>query len=225
MLSFENFSKKYKNVTIINESNFTVNSNKITFFMGPNGAGKTTLIKCIAGLESFDGKILCDNCDIEKIREKTLIVWDDCPFYDNMSGLKNLLIMSETVSISSKEVLLISQKYFTKELLLRKVKSYSYGQRKKLALVLQLILKPKILIMDEISNGLDYDTMKQLREDIKKLSENTCVILTGHQFSFYEGIVDDVYIINNGNISNVTDEYNKDKFKLENIYERHYKNE
>lgn len=225
MINFMNFSKRYKKSKIIEPCTFEIKPNKINFFMGPNGVGKTTLIKCLAGLEKYNGVITYEKNNIDLIRRKMLVIWDDCPFYENMSGIKNLMIMSEDRDISENEIISLGNKYFTKELLRRKVKTYSYGQKKKLALVLQMVLDPKIVVMDEISNGLDYDTMQELKRDITELSKNKTVILTGHQFSFYEKIVDNVFIIKDGCIKDVSNEYLENDFSLENIYERHFKNE
>ncbi len=225
MIIFENFQKAYKGLEIIKKSSFTIDSSKVTFFMGPNGAGKTTLIKCLAGLENYNGIISVENTDIDEARKNMFVIWDDCPFYEEMTGLENLIVMSECTS-QLKEVrekmLTISKQYFPIELIRRKVKTYSYGQRKKLALILQRALRPQIIVMDEISNGLDFDSMKQLKNDITKMGKNTPIILTGHQFSFYEGLVEDVFIIKNGKIKNVTSESTSNLDDLENIYERHF---
>ena len=214
MIKFDDFSKTYRNTTIIKQCSFELPKNKIVFFMGPNGAGKTTLIKCISGLETYSGTITT-------AEKNMLVLWDDCPFYDNISGINNLLIMTENNQIAKDDIWQVAKKYFTPELLKRKVKTYSYGQRKKLALVLQILLNPSILIMDEISNGLDYDSMKQLKRDIAEIAKDKSVILTGHQFSFYEDLVQEVFIIKEGEIKNVTSEYSSDN-NLEKIYERYF---
>lgn len=221
MITLQDFSKSYGKSTIIDQCSFAIPDNRVTFFMGPNGAGKTTLIKCLAGLEDYVGSIFVDDKPIEKYRSDMLVVWDDCPFYNNMSGLKNLMIMTEK-KLKASDIITIAEKYLTRDLLKRRVKTYSYGQRKKLALALQEILKPKILVMDEISNGLDFDMMKQLRKDVAKISEGKTVILTGHQFSFYEGLANEVFIVKDGSIENVTEEYNGEKGSLETIYERYF---
>lgn len=221
MIEFKNFSKSYGKNSVIENTSITIGNNKISFLMGPNGCGKTTLLKCIAGLESYKGIISYNEDKIDTIRKDSLVIWDDCPFYDNLSGVDNLSVLSENINIRKKEIYEISNKYFTKETLNRKVKTYSYGQRKKLALILHKLLNPTILIMDEISNGLDYDTMKLLQSDIKKISKEKNIILTGHQFSFYEGLVEEVLIFKEKTIKNVTEEYNDCK-SLGTIYERYY---
>ena len=122
MIEISNFSKKYNKKTIINSSSFKINKNKISFFMGSNGSGKTTLIKCIMGLESYSGNILFNDK-----KNNCLVLWDDCPFYTNLSGLKNLILFSEGKK-TKKSVIELSLKYLDNDLLNRKVKYYSYGQ-------------------------------------------------------------------------------------------------
>lgn len=222
MIDFKKFSKSYKKNLVFKESSFTIPNSKISFFIGPNGSGKTTLIKCMLGLEQYGGEILYDLKNVENVRNKIMVIWDDCPFLENLSGLENLRIFSENIIINKKEILQKAQKYLDNNILKRKVKTYSYGQKKKLALALLIILDPEIIIMDEISNGLDYDLMQSLKKDILKLSLNHSIILTGHQFGFYEELVDIVYIIKDGEIQIVDNNYKDSKERLEEIYERFF---
>ncbi|MBR5993471.1 MAG: ABC transporter ATP-binding protein [Lachnospiraceae bacterium] len=197
MVTLTDFEKKYGNKIIIRCDSLCFNSGKISFLMAPNGAGKTTLLKCITALEQYEGQIMINDKENTDNLEECLVIWDDCPFIDTLSGLKNLLILSENKK-SNKEIFDIAIKHLNEELLRRRVRTYSYGQRKRLALALAEILNPTVLIMDEISNGLDFDTMQELQKKLKELSVNRTIILTGHQFGFYEKIYDDLYIIKDG---------------------------
>lgn len=163
MIKFVNFAKYYNNQAILKDVNLEIADNKITFIMGKNGAGKTTLVKCMLGLEDYAGEIQYDlGVSENEEKKRILAIWDEFPFYDGMTGLNNLYVFSEGLK-SQREILEIAQKYLGKEILKRKVKSYSYGQRKKLSLILVEILEPQIVVMDEVSNGLDYETMVYLK--------------------------------------------------------------
>ena len=226
MIKFDNFYKKYKNEVVIEKSSFVINKDKVSFFLGPNGAGKTTLIKCLGGLEEYQGEIhFTSKEDTKTVKPEMLIIWDDCPFYNDFTGIKNLLVMCENHELNANKIYDLAGTLLSREVLDRKVKTYSYGQRKKLALVLQKILNPDILVMDEISNGLDYDSMKQLRKETREIAKNSTVILTGHQFSFYEGIVDEVFVIHDKKVKQVTREYINEGYSFEKLYERYYENE
>jgi len=219
MISIKNFQKKYKDKLLFTGVNFQIKDNKVTFLMGPNGAGKTTLLKCIMGLEEYSGEI-CDseNGKYLKSREAYLTIWDNCPFYNTVSGLHNLYIFSETKK-NRKEIVEIAGKYLPYDILKRKVSTYSYGQKKKLALALVDILEPKVLIMDEISNGLDYEMMIELKKDVIRFAEENTVILTGHQFGFYNDIVDDLVVIKDKNLKLIDDSFKTSDMTLEEIYE------
>lgn len=219
MIEVINLSKEYKKKKIINNSSFILSENKISFLMGVNGSGKTTFIKCIMDLETYSGKVLFDGKECKCIKEKCLVLWDDCPFYTNLSGIKNLILFSEGKK-NKNQVIESALKYLDNDLLCTKVHKYSYGQKKKLALALVDILQPRYLIMDEISNGLDYDTMKFLKNQIKKWATNTTILLTGHQFDFYNDIVDNIFILKNSEITPLNDELNSRSIKLEEIYDK-----
>ena len=219
MIKLKNFGKSYNKNIIFNNVEIEFPSKKITFIMGPNGAGKTTLIKSIFKLEEYDGEIrFNENLNIDDIRKSCLVIWDDCPFYTNLSGIKNLLIYAEK-HVSKQYIKNIALKYLDTDLLKRKIKSYSYGQKKKLALVLIDILNPEIIIMDEISNGLDYDTMLELKKYLVEISKDRTIILTGHQFDFYNDIIDNLVILKNHNLIQISENFKNSGEKLGDIYE------
>ena len=218
MIQCVDLSKCYSNKNIINRSNFEICDNKISFLMGPNGSGKTTLMKCMMEMEDYKGKIIFDGKKINQVRNECLVLWDDCPFYTYLSGLKNLMIFSENKK-SKNQITEIACKYLDHELLRDKVKTYSYGQKKKLAISLVEILEPKYLFMDEISNGLDYDMIKILKEYIKKWSETMMIFLTGHQFSFYNNLIDSLFIFKDKQITLLEENFNDCSELLEEIYD------
>lgn len=220
MIKITNFSKKYNAQTVLKDVNVEIVANKITFIMGKNGAGKTTLIKCMLGLESYVGEIKY-NLGVSEAeeRKKILAIWDEFPFYESMNGLNNLYTFSEGIK-TQKEILKIAEKYLSREVLRRKVKSYSYGQRKKLSLVLIEILEPQIVVMDEVSNGLDYETMVYLKQYIRKLAKSTTVVLMGHQFEFYNDLIDEMLVMKDGMIKVQEKDFKNSGHRLEEIYEK-----
>ena len=219
MVKFVNFSKYYNNQAILKDVNLEIAGNKITFIMGKNGAGKTTLVKCMLGLEEYTGEIQYDlGIPKNETKKRILAIWDEFPFYDGMTGLNNLYVLSEGLK-SQKEILEIAQKYLGKEILKRKVKSYSYGQRKKLSLILIGILEPQIVVMDEVSNGLDYETMVYLKKYIRELAKSATVVLMGHQFEFYNDLIDEMIVIKDGSMKMLEKDFQNSEHQLEEIYE------
>jgi len=218
MIQCIDVSKKYRNKYVIDKSNFELRDNKISFLMGPNGSGKTTLIKCMMDIENHNGKIIFSGKTISQVRNECLVIWDDCPFYTNISGINNLMIFGERKK-NKEQIMEISSKYLNKDLLTSKVNEYSYGQKKALALALVEILQPKYLIMDEISNGLDYDMIKKLKIYIKNWSNTMTILLTGHQFSFYNELIEDLFVFKDKKIILYDENFNCNGIKLEDVYD------
>lgn len=218
MIQATQLFKKYKNKVIFRNVNLNFKDNTISFLMGPNGVGKTTFIKCLMELENYSGTITYNNLKLTESKQKCMVIWDDCPFYSNLSGIKNLYLFSEDI-ISKKEIFTIALKYLNEDVLKNKVGTYSYGQKKKLALALVDIIKPEFLFMDEISNGLDYETIRNLKKKIKEWSKDMTILLTGHQFDFYNDIIECLYVFKNDTIELIDSDFVNNGKKLEEIYD------
>ena len=215
MIEIKDFEKGYDK-PLFASSSITFPSGSINFIMGKNGSGKTTLFKCIAGLEGYKGTITYDGKDISVSRDELFVIWDDAPFYPKLSGIANLLLFSENRK-NRAEIMKIADSYLSRSILNRRVSTYSYGQKKRLALVLLEILSPKYILMDEISNGLDIETMELLQRKLVDLKQHATIILTGHQFSFYQSIADRVFVKKEDSIIEVGFDKNTPNI-LEKIY-------
>lgn len=213
-LDLKGFSKNYKSVEILNNIHLEFKENKVNFILGKNGAGKTTLFKCILGLEDYCGGIFYKNINLNtKNKVKVFCIFDDTPFYKNISGKDNVQLFLSMYNIKNKN---IEQNLLNEDILKRKVSTYSYGQRKKLSLIIAKIINPDILLLDEVSNGLDYETIIYLKKEIMALKNGRVLILTGHQLDFYNEIVDDIFVMKDNNIIKV-----EEKENLGDIYERY----
>lgn len=217
MISFNLVGKAYGKNKVLDDVSVEIKEDRIIFIMGENGAGKTTLIKCMVDIEGYNGKILFNNRKFRDVRKDFYVLFDDCPFYNNFSGIENLVIFSEG-KLSKGEILKSAQKFLERKVLCSKVKNYSNGQRKKLGIILVDILKPKYIILDEVSNGLDYESLKDLKAIIKNWSENSTIIMTGHQFDFYNDLIDDLYLLKEGKIIK-EESFVQGERKLEEVYD------
>ena len=215
MIELKKFQKRYKNNVLYSPTDLVFPNHSISFIMGSNGCGKTTLLKCIAGLENYKGTILFNNQPLDEVRSQCFVIWDDTPCFSNLTGIQNIRILSELKSYS--EIVDAAQKYLDYSVLKQKVKSYSYGQKKKLMLAVADLLQPKYLIMDEISNGLDVDMMDDLAAHLNKMKTYSTILLTGHQFSFYEKVAEHVFIKTNSNVKYISPEEHAG-LRLEDIY-------
>ncbi|MBE6847164.1 MAG: ATP-binding cassette domain-containing protein [Oscillospiraceae bacterium] len=176
MIELKQFEKHYGKKTLYETTNLTIPHNAISFLMGKNGCGKTTLLKCIAGLESYEGEILFDGKPLPEVRDQLLVIWDDSPCFSNLNGLQNLELLCEGRK-PKKAITEAGERYLGLDVLRRKVKTYSYGQKKKLMLALADLLEPAYLVMDEISNGLDVDMMDELAEHLLKGNPISLVVV------------------------------------------------
>ena len=220
MISIKNFSKQYKKKIIFDQVLCDFKNDRISFLMGKNGSGKTTLIKCLMGMETGIGEFLFDGQEINaEIRKDILILWDDCPFYTNLSGLQNLILF-DNGQHKRTEICQTAEEFLSNEILKSRLKNYSYGQKKKLGLALIQILRPKILIMDEITNGLDYSTLKLLNKKLIEWKKDNIVILTGHHLEYYNNVIDDLFILSDNKINEYSGDFKSSGLSLEEIYEK-----
>lgn len=171
--------------------------------IGANGSGKTTLIKCLIQLELYKGDILFHSKSLNNVRDQIGVVFDHPPFYTKLTGLVNLKLLSNQKKLDMKLVTELAEKLMIQDVLYNKVNYYSYGEKKKLSILLALLSNPSYLILDEISNGLDYDSMILLKELLPELAKTKTIIVTGHHYEFYQSVFDHLFIIKDKKIYEV----------------------
>ena len=203
-----NISKFINGKEILHDISFDIYEGQIVGLVGQNGAGKTSLLKVMTGLYNYDkGEIYYYNFNLKKDFEKcmsiigTLIEYPE--LYNNLSGKKNLEIfksMFKNVSDETiKEIVNIveMEKYLGK-----KFKTYSLGMKERLGIASSLINKPKILILDEPTNGLDPSGVKNILNILKNMKDTT-IIISSHMLSEIENLCDKIIFINNGRVVNI----------------------
>lgn len=206
MLSIKNLSKSYKNKKVLNNININVFKGDIYGFIGPNGAGKTTTIKIILGLlKASRGEVYLEGKDIlhNKVIDSNIGAMIDYPsFYPNLSGYKNLMLYANALNLDKKRVDEVLDIVNLSDDKFKLVKNYSMGMKQRLAVARAFLTTPKIVILDEPTNGLDPEGVKEMRELIKKLvkTHNTTFIYCSHILNEVENLCNRVAIINKGNI-------------------------
>ncbi len=212
ILEIKNVSKKIGKKQILKDITLEVKQGEIFGFVGPNGAGKTTLIKTMLGLYKQDsGSITINGFNIktefEKAMENIGAIIENPEMYDYLSGKDNLKIY-KMISNSSDETLEeIVKTVKLENRINNKVKTYSLGMRQRLGLAQALISKPKLLILDEPTNGLDPIGIKELRDLLKKISKekNISVFVSSHILSEIELMCDRIAIIDGGSLIEIKD--------------------
>lgn len=198
--------KDIRGKTIIKDVTFDIKEGEILGFIGPNGAGKTTTIKLILGLQKITkGNIQINGYDVEKNFEKAIqkvgSIVENPDLYMYMSGYANLKLVANLYeSVDKKRIDEVVKLVGLENRIKDKVSKYSLGMRQRLGIAQAILHKPNLLILDEPTNGLDPEGIKQVRELIVKLSkeEKMAVMISSHNLSEIENVCNRICIIKNG---------------------------
>lgn len=210
VLEVNNIYKSLGKRQVINGIDFSIEEGEIFGFLGPNGAGKTTTIKMIVGLIGIDkGSISIDGADIVKdgikAREKLGAVVENPEMYNYLTGMANLKMIADIRKIPRSEILDIVELVELKDRINDKVGKYSLGMKQRLGLACALIGKPKLLILDEPTNGLDpsgiIDFRNIVRKSVRELK--TSVFISSHILSEVQQLCSRVAFINHGEIKSM----------------------
>ena len=208
VLQIKNLQKAFKDTQVVNLSSLSVQQGEIYGFLGPNGAGKTTTMKMILSLISrTDGEIEVFGQSIgtdKQYLNQIGSMIEEPSYYPNLTGYENLLVFQKILGFDQKniqetlKIVGLDQPKNKKKL----VKDYSLGMKQRLALAFALVKKPRLLILDEPTNGLDPAGIHEIRELIIKLAkeQGITVFISTHILSEVEHIADRVGIINHGQL-------------------------
>lgn len=210
VLEVQGVYKRLGKREIIKGIDFSINEGEIFGFLGPNGAGKTTTIRMLVGLIKPDqGTIKICGKDVVRDTEKALAnvgaVVENPELYTYLTGRQNLNIIADIRGIDRKAVDEIVELVNLKGRIDDKVKKYSLGMKQRLGLAAALLSKPKLLILDEPTNGLDPTGIIDFREIVRKAAKatNTAVFVSSHILSEVQQLCDVVAFINDGQIKSV----------------------
>lgn len=224
VLELKNVSKSFGKRKIIDNISLKVNSGEIFGFLGPNGSGKTTTIKMILRLiDSDEGEIKVNGLDNRKQFEQAMecigAIVENPDMYKYMSGIDNLKLHARIRNIDEKRIYEVLEMVGLKDRAKDKVGKYSLGMKQRLGLALTLLHNPKVLILDEPTNGLDPAGIKQLRDILKKISheENVAVFVSSHILTEMQQMCDRVAVLDNGKIVKIEQITNSKEEKIETI--------
>ncbi len=226
VLECRDLHKKFGKKEILKGISLEASEGDILGFIGPNGAGKTTTIKLILGLQSItSGNVMINGYDVQKdftnaIKRVGTIV-ENPDLYMYMSGYDNLKMISNLYSGVTKEridevIKLVGLENRIKD----KVSKYSLGMRQRLGIAQAILHRPNLLVLDEPTNGLDPEGIKQIKDLIVKLAkeENMAVLISSHNLLELESFCTKVTIIKNGKIVETSTIEEAKKVNKESIY-------
>ncbi|MDI3269701.1 MAG: ABC transporter ATP-binding protein [Bacillota bacterium] len=211
VIHLENLSKSFGPLKAVQDLSLTIEEGEIFGLLGPNGAGKTTTILMILGLvEPTSGKAWVAGFDAtreaQKVKEVVGYLPDQVGFYSDMTGLENLKLTGRlnglTEGEAEKEALLLLQRVGLQEAALKPAGTYSRGMRQRLGLADTLIKRPKIIILDEPTLGIDPEGVREFLALIRELSreEKLTVLLSSHHLHQVQAICDRVGIFVKGRL-------------------------
>lgn len=210
ILEVENLTKIYGIRRAVNSVSFSVEQGEIFGFLGANGAGKSTTLKMICGLANITrGDVRISNLSIkynfEKAIKKIGAIIEYPQFYDYMSGYNNLKFLAKISNVSTARVNEVVNLVGLRQRIHDQVKKYSLGMKQRLGIAQALLGSPKLLVLDEPTNGLDANAIRELRMFLKTLcrNENVSIIVSSHILPEMENLCDRVAIINNGSLIEV----------------------
>ena len=201
MLRTDNLTKKFKKQIAVNGVSLNIPKGQVYGLLGPNGAGKSTTLKMITGiLKPTDGEIFFDGklWSRDALSEIGALI-ENPPIYDNLSARENLKVRALLLGVGEEridEVLKIVSLENTGK---KKTGQFSLGMKQRLGIAMALLGNPKLLILDEPTNGLDPIGIEELRELIRSFpKQGITVILSSHILSEVQLIADHVGIISDG---------------------------
>ncbi len=209
MIEVKNVTKKYANITAVNNISFSVNDGEIIGFLGPNGAGKTTTMNMITGfIEPTEGQIIVNGYDIlkksKKAKKQIGYMPEGVPLYTELTVKEFINYMAELKLLKGEEKKKSVEKTIEEtglsDVKNKLIRNLSRGYKQRTSLAGALVGNPDVIILDEPTVGLDPKQITEIRSLIKELGKNHTVILSSHILSEVSQICERVIIINNGKI-------------------------
>ncbi|NFG26431.1 lantibiotic protection ABC transporter ATP-binding protein [Clostridium botulinum] len=201
ILETKNLSKKFKKQEAVKGVSILVERNSIYGLLGPNGAGKSTILKMITGmLKPSFGEILFNDHKWSR-KDLKLIgsLIENAPLYENLSARENLKVRTTVLGLPDSRIDEVLDIVDLKNTGKKKSGQFSMGMKQRLGIAIALLNNPKLLILDEPTNGLDPFGIQELRELIKSFpKKGITVILSSHILSEVEHIADHIGIICGG---------------------------
>lgn len=209
MIEIKQLSKRFDNFTAVNNLSFNVNEGEVLGFLGPNGAGKSTTMKIITGfLAPSEGSVSVGGFDIgtEPLQAKSLIGYlpEGAPSYGDMTTLEFLNFIGQVRGFRGDELKSRVQKVLD-EVDLHSVQdqvieTLSKGYKRRVGLAQAIIHDPKVLILDEPTDGLDPNQKHHVRELIKNLARDKIVVISTHILEEVSAVCSRAIIIARGEI-------------------------
>jgi len=213
IVQLQNLSKTIRGKQLIQQLNIDLYPGQITGFLGPNGAGKTTTIRMMTGLmHPTEGTVIIDGLSLQENYEEAIskvgVIVENPEMYKFMTGYKNLLHFARMhKNVTKERIEEVVRQVGLEKRIHEKVSTYSLGMRQRLGLAQALLHRPKFLILDEPTNGLDPAGIREFRMYLRKIAaeDGVSVFVSSHLLSEIELMCDRVAVIQNGKLIDIRD--------------------
>ncbi|MBR6948550.1 MAG: amino acid ABC transporter ATP-binding protein [Bacilli bacterium] len=213
MLEIKNLKKNFAEKKVLKGININVNKGDVIGIIGPSGCGKSTLLKCINLLEKptsghiiFQGDDIVDNNDLEILRQKIGMVFQQFNLFENMTVLENIILAPTLLKLMSreeakKEALILLDKINLKDKANNYPSELSGGQKQRVAIVRTLIMKCEIILFDEPTSALDPEMICEVTNLMRKIrDEGMTMIIVSHEINFIRNFCNKVIFMSDGYI-------------------------
>lgn len=197
---FHGLTKRFGEVTAVEDVSFSVRPGRITGLLGRNGAGKTTTLRMLLGLaQPSAGKATVFGSPYQELPDaarRVGVSMDGVAPIPGTTGYRDLLIWARMLGVPAARVETVLEQVGIAESANRRINGYSTGMRQRHALAAALLADPELLVLDEPANGLDPDGIRWLRDFLRSLAdEGRTILLSSHLLAEVEQTVDDVVIL------------------------------
>jgi len=209
MIDVKNLSKSYGSTLALQGISFHVEAGEVIGLLGPNGAGKTTAMKILTGfLQPDEGQAIVDGLDVVEnpleVQKRIGYLPENAPLYPELSVQGYLRMIADLRQIPpAEQPAMLSQAIHAaalEEHLTRPIGQLSKGYRQRVGLAQAILHRPKLLILDEPTVGLDPTQIVEVRRLVRRLAHNATVLLSTHILSEVEASCDRVIILMNGEV-------------------------
>ncbi|MEE6134706.1 MULTISPECIES: ABC transporter ATP-binding protein [Bacillaceae] len=209
MLKLEQVSKQYQNKVVLDNISIEINKGEIISLLGQSGSGKTTLLNIILGLTKMDkGKIFFEGQDMTSVKMKDRgfnIVFQDYALFPHLNAYENIVygLKNKKGMVTEEQVADYINFLELKAHLKKKISELSGGQKQRVALARTLVMKPKLLLLDEPLSALDGVIKESIKERIKSIAKELqlTIIIVTHDPEEALTLSDRILIINEGKIA------------------------
>ncbi|PGZ91778.1 MULTISPECIES: amino acid ABC transporter ATP-binding protein [unclassified Bacillus (in: firmicutes)] len=213
MLKVNNLTKQFNKQTVLNEVSFEVNKGEIVTLLGQSGAGKTTILRCINGLENFDGgsieidgQMIKSKKDLLKVRKNVGLVFQNYNLFPHKTVIENIieaptLVLGMNKEEAKKRAIDLLKQVGLSDKANSLPNELSGGQQQRVAIARACALEPKILCFDEPTSALDPELTNGIAEIMKKLAkEGMSILVITHDMEFANNVSTRTLLVKEGKV-------------------------